>query len=601
MIMPHLYRFVVYSLVIIFLGLTIGLTWILNHPKDVMQQSTVLLPILYSTIISLFFLNCLVAYHLWARWKTYLKGERPKLHIHLALVFSASALIPAVVVAGFAAAFFQTGGVNEWFGTPVRRAIDGAKEVAQAYVKENKRAIEADAFRLIALLRPQMIGLLQDPELLRNLMNWASKEFNLEEVIIFDGQKNIVFRSYLTFAMVLEKILYKDFEYVKQNNEIVIHEHKDRVRALVRLDPLTDTYLFIGKIVDQKVLSYITHTEEASSAYELLANQQSGISFVFIVYFSLIVFLLLLGAAWGGLHLANRLFAPIDLLIQAAQQITLGHWDVHINAKPTNNEMDLLISSFNVMVEQLQKQKIEISRSQKQETWADIAQKIAHEIKNPLTPIQLSAERLKRRYSKQIHEGVQVFDDCISTIIRQVEQIQRLVNEFSAFARMPGPAMKKEDLVHFCSQVVQFYQQAHPAIAFSFKSNVKLIMFHFDTIQFNQVLSNLLQNSINALVECKNLTEKPLIQVIIKKHSDKITIEFKDNGPGFLQEHISRLLEPYYTTREKGTGLGLAIVSKIIGDHNGAIYFRNNPSGGAKTELVFLKTETLSIQQEDVR
>jgi two-component system nitrogen regulation sensor histidine kinase NtrY len=580
------YQILIYGIMVICLGLGLGLAWILNHPGDVVKQSRWLFPMLYGNIGSLILLNFLVGYRLWQRWKEYRPGSRPKLHFHLLLAFSSATLIPAIVVAGFAAAFFQLGGISQWFGTPVRAAIQGAEEVIDAYVKENKRTIQIDALRLATILRSQILHLMQTPLTLQGILNSFSHQLHLEEIIIFDGKKNIVARSYLTFAMLLEKISHSDFQRVK-DSQIVIHETKNRVRALIRLDPLTDTYLFVGKIIDPKVLSYIDRTQKASKTYNVLMSQHAGVSYIFIIYFSLIVILLLFGGLWGGLTLANRLFAPIDALIQGARQISLGDWNIRIEQKKNHNEIDLLISSFNTMVEQLQKQKEKIAYSQRQETWADIAKKIAHEIKNPLTPIQLSAERLKRRYSKKIEDSPEIFDNCIDTIIRQVGQIQHLVNEFSAFARMPEPIIKEENITHLCGQLIQFYQEAHPKIIFSFHSNAKQIILYCDERQFIQLISNLVQNCIECLTENEVPNKIPKIHLYLKNNGDKVIMIFEDNGIGFLPNTQHKLLDPYFTTRPKGTGLGLAIVSKIITDHSGSISFGKSTMEGAKVEITF--------------
>lgn len=243
--------------------------------------------------------------------------------------------------------------------------------------------------------------------------------------------------------------------------------------------------------------------------------------------------------------------------------------------------------------------------AQKKAAWSDVARKIAHEIKNPLTPIQLSAERLKRKYLDEIQSDPQTFQRCIDTIIRQVSQIGKLVTEFSNFARMPEPVLRSENVVELVKQAIFLQRQAHANISFDFvlkgdMPDQEEIIVSCDANQMGQVMTNLLQNAINALTleeftkkkvkKNEHLGEKPpfpscQIRVIIEKIDTKCRITIEDNGPGFPLEGRERLTEPYYTTHEKGTGLGLAIVAKIVDDHRGKLELGDSTLGGAKVVI----------------
>lgn len=243
--------------------------------------------------------------------------------------------------------------------------------------------------------------------------------------------------------------------------------------------------------------------------------------------------------------------------------------------------------------------------AQKKAAWSDVARKIAHEIKNPLTPIQLAAERLKRKYLDEIHSDPQTFQRCIDTIIRQVSQIGKLVTEFSNFARMPEPVLRSENVVELVKQAIFLQRQAHRNISFDFflksdRPDQEEIVVNCDALQMGQVMTNLLQNAINALTleefinkkvkKNELLVDKPpfpscQIRVIIEKIDTKCRITIEDNGPGFPLEGRERLTEPYYTTHEKGTGLGLAIVAKIVDDHRGKLELGDSTLGGAKVVI----------------
>lgn len=235
--------------------------------------------------------------------------------------------------------------------------------------------------------------------------------------------------------------------------------------------------------------------------------------------------------------------------------------------------------------------------AQRQAAWSDVARKIAHEIKNPLTPIQLSAERLKRKYLKEIHTDPETFAECINTIIRQVTQIGKLVTEFSGFARMPEPVMRPENIIDLVKQALFLQRQAHASIHFEFKTPLKEFVENFyvncDANQIGQVLTNLFQNAINAVSLDEFIQQKiqkenegnifvPTILVTLELNRNRCRIIIEDNGPGLPIEGRERLIDPYYTTHKKGTGLGLAIVAKIVEDHRGTLELLDSDLGGAK-------------------
>ncbi len=217
----------------------------------------------------------------------------------------------------------------------------------------------------------------------------------------------------------------------------------------------------------------------------------------------------------------------------------------------------------------------ELQSAQRKAAWADVARRIAHEIKNPLTPIQLSAERLKRKYLKQITEDREIFSKCTDTIIHHVGDIGRMVNEFSAFARMPEPVMKVEDLSRHLQDLLTLQQQAHPEIAFALNGTDRPLFANVDIQQFRQAFTNIIQNavdSVQARTEQDNTKGKINVQLITRPEKGECAVVVSDNGLGLPRdEDPARLTEPYVTHKEKGTGLGLAIVKKIMDDHKGRL------------------------------
>ncbi|MEH6546152.1 MAG: PAS domain-containing sensor histidine kinase [Sneathiella sp.] len=233
--------------------------------------------------------------------------------------------------------------------------------------------------------------------------------------------------------------------------------------------------------------------------------------------------------------------------------------------------------------------------AQRMAAWGDIARRIAHEIKNPLTPIQLSAERIKRKYGRQIVEDIDVFNQCTDTIIRQVGDIGQMVDEFSSFARMPTPKFSPENLGELVGQAIFLQKVAHPEIEYVFDDTPAPMTYACDASQINRVITNLLQNSADAIAGRDGLEtdlEKGRIAIEMFRQAENFVIQVTDNGRGLPEKDRSRLTEPYVTHREKGTGLGLAIVTKIIEEHGGTLTMLDAPNGrGAQIQVTFPTNE----------
>jgi two-component system, NtrC family, nitrogen regulation sensor histidine kinase NtrY len=230
---------------------------------------------------------------------------------------------------------------------------------------------------------------------------------------------------------------------------------------------------------------------------------------------------------------------------------------------------------------------------QRRAAWSDVARRIAHEIKNPLTPIQLATERLKRRYLRQITTDPELFEELTATIIRQVGDLRKMVDEFSSFARLPKPVFRPEDAGELARQAIFLQEVAHAAIGFSYSGSTNE-PFEADRHQFSQVMTNVLKNAIEA-IEARERTEdidyKGRIAVSLDSDAQSITISVTDNGIGLPAER-DRILEPYVTTREKGTGLGLAIVNKIVEEHGGEMAFAPVEGGGARVIMRFARSQS---------
>jgi two-component system, NtrC family, nitrogen regulation sensor histidine kinase NtrY len=233
----------------------------------------------------------------------------------------------------------------------------------------------------------------------------------------------------------------------------------------------------------------------------------------------------------------------------------------------------------------------DLMSAQRMAAWGDVARRIAHEIKNPLTPIQLSAERLKRRYLKQIKDDPETFSICTDTIIRQVGDIGRMVDEFSSFARMPRPTVQPEDAKELCQQALFLQRNGNPEIRYISTLPDHPVPLICDRRQIAQVLTNILKNSAEAIEGREAAAGQVLppgeITLTLRDEDAVVSIVVEDNGKGLPKEGRERLTEPYMTTRSKGTGLGLAIVKKIMEDHGGYLGLDDREGGGARISLVF--------------
>jgi two-component system nitrogen regulation sensor histidine kinase NtrY len=219
----------------------------------------------------------------------------------------------------------------------------------------------------------------------------------------------------------------------------------------------------------------------------------------------------------------------------------------------------------------------DLVEAQRSSVWSDVARRIAHEIKNPLTPIQLSAERLRRRYGKLVEHDREVFDRCTETIIRQVGDIGRMVDEFSSFARMPKPSPERHDLREIAREAVFLVEVSHPETDFRLETGDIALIGLFDSRLMGQAVGNLVKNASEAVEGGAPDGGRGMVLVRTRAEDAAVIIEIIDNGRGFPTQDRHRLLEPYMTTRDKGTGLGLAIVRKIVEDHDGMIELLDAP------------------------
>ncbi len=293
---------------------------------------------------------------------------------------------------------------------------------------------------------------------------------------------------------------------------------------------------------------------------------------------------MLLGVEPGGLigHRLIEVAPELDALLdqgrrEATVQVAL-HGDMRTLAVRIAQTADGPILTFDDITQQL--------LDQRRAAWSDVARRIAHEIKNPLTPIQLAAERLQRRYGKVIDPQDETFGRLTETIVRQVGDLRRMVDEFSSFARMPKPVFREEAIADICAQAMFLHEVAHPEIRFEMEQDEPAPMMVCDRRQMSQALTNIVKNAVEAIEARPEGMKGGHVMLTVGQQGGMVTITVADNGVGLPPER-DRIIEPYMTTRARGTGLGLAIVNKIIAEHAGTIGFSDNPTGGTIVSMMF--------------
>ena len=361
----------------------------------------------------------------------------------------------------------------------------------------------------------------------------------------------------------------ENYDQVLEGKPVFVSDSlENKTTVMTKLNSLVDTYLYISRNIDPETLRYLNETEQAVSFYYSVENSQTGIKVTFAIIYIIVVTLLLFLSTSIAITFASRLTKPIINLIGASDSISKGALDVKVPELETDEEFKDLNKNFNSMIQRLKEQQDKLLLNERYEAWESVARKLAHEIKNPLTPIQLSIDSLREKYKNKLNNQGQEFEKYLQTINRQIKDIEKLVNEFSNFARMPRPILKKLNIVDLIKKSLDF-------IKMTSKNSIKLnyenknLFINGDEDQLNRVFINLIKNSEEAFNDMskKNPDFKGNITIEINQNNDYIICRLTDNGPGITD--AKKAMTPYFTTKKTGTGLGLPIVTKIINEHSG--------------------------------
>jgi two-component system nitrogen regulation sensor histidine kinase NtrY len=653
----------------------------------------VVVTLLLANAVTVFLLVAVIAREVWGVVQARRRGRAAaRLHVRIVALFSIIAAVPAVLVAVVASVTLDRG-LDRLFSQQTHTLIENSLIVADAYVREHVQFVRADSIAIAIELARARSLFDQSREQFHQFLAVQASIRGLPAVMLLDKDLNVVDQVDAPNSQAFVKPSPEVLAAINDTEpQVAMFLDANYVAAIIKLRGYTDTYLYIARLLDPRVLAQLRATQAGVAQYADLESRRFGIQIAFGLMYTVIALIVLLSAVWIGLNFANYLVAPIRRLISAAQVVATGNLYVQVPTRRSEGDLAQLGETFNKMTQELRTQRDDIVRArdlidsrrrfteavlagasagvigvdaescisilnrsaerligrseadalgrpltdivpeladmfatarsgaqrlvqgqvtinrsgrernlsvrvtgeqsgavergyvvtldditelvtaQRTSAWADVARRIAHEIKNPLTPIQLSAERLRRKYGSIIKEDGGVFQQCTDTIVRQVDDIKRMVDEFSRFARMPKPEMTSEDVADTVRQVVFLQRVGNADIDIEVEIAEEPMRARFDRRLISQGLTNIIKNATEAIAAVPPAElGRGRIRVWAGRDGDDIVIDVIDNGIGLPKENRSRLLEPYVTTREKGTGLGLAIVGRILEDHGGRI------------------------------
>ncbi len=681
---------------------------ILTGLTPIIPTHTVVVRVIAANVVLLAALLCVVGYQLFQLIRARRRQTAgARLHFRIVALFSLIAVLPAIILAVFAASSLNRA-LDRLFSDGTEQIIENSLSVAKAYLQEHGQVIRSDIVAMSTDVEGFASIYGSDQIAFQAQLFGQARLRNLPIAYILDKRGKPLVTATLNTNLPFNKGVVKKIAEAAEGDVVIVPPGKtDQVGAIKQLAGIPDAYLYVARTVNGTVLGQLRATEESVRDYRELDKRREGTELSLGLMYATIALTLLLSSIWAGMWLANQLVSPIRRLITAAQDVSRGNLDVQVPVRLDEGDLGHLSNIFNRMTGELRKQRAdlvnanqnidqrrrfteavlsgvtagvlglnkdglvtianpsalkllgrkqdqliahpladvvpefgdrlaaamaqskrerfvdqvdltvsgaernfavqvtretgkdsdygfvvtfdditELVNAQRSSAWSDVARRIAHEIKNPLTPIQLSAERLKRKYGPGITEDREIFDRCTDTIIRQVGDLGRMVDEFSSFARMPKPIMEPQDLRELVKEAVFLFQVSNPEIEFEVAVPEEPLRMAVDRRLLSQALTNLVKNATEAVGAYAELAEreadfKGRIVAGLTIADDQVVIAITDNGVGLPKKDRSRLVEPYVTTRAKGTGIGLAVVQKVAEQHGGQLRLEDAPATNA--------------------
>ncbi len=507
--------------------------------------------------------------------------------------FALFTLIPSVLISVFSLFLFSFA-LEKYFDKKVTTVVNNSYELARSYVEEIRNKIQSDIV-LIAFDTNKSKKFLNDnDDEYKRFLNTQKIIREVDEIHVIDINKKLLFTTINNsqfFVPPVDKALNLVLEDDRPLK--IINAPENISAAIMRLQNFDDRFLYVVKYLDKDISKYLTESQEAINFYYTVEEKSTGIKISFAIIYIIVVSVLLFLSISIAIRFSSRFFRSINNLIYASSSIGEGNFDAKVPEVKTDKDLEILNRNFNLMIDRLKTQQEKLIINERHEAWGSLARKLAHEIRNPLTPIQLTIDRLREKYSNLLKEkDSENFKDNLKIINNQIKQIDNLVNEFSDFARMPKPTLRENNLIILLNENIKLLNELDNSIEIDLSSNSKTIILNSDKEQISRVFLNLIKNSIESIQQKaendSNFSKKTTIE--LTENDGHINLTIVDNGIGFgkFSENIKDILNPYFTTKKNGTGLGLSIVNKIINDHNGKIEFipRND---GAKIKINFVK------------
>jgi two-component system nitrogen regulation sensor histidine kinase NtrY len=593
-----MYDFIKKNIYLIFLfiiTLSVGfltfLTFIDKSPLQLSSQNLQYLLILNIVLLALLFI--FIFLEVKKAIKNDIDKDGLKSNKKYITYFALFTFIPSLLISIFSLFLFSFA-LEKYFDKKVTTVVNNSYELAKNYVDEVRNKIQSEIV-LIAFDVNKSKKFLNDNEREYSRFLQTQKLIRgVNEIHIIDLEKKLLFSTlgdnepYIPPVDEALNLVLDDDRPLK-----IINAFENRSAAIMRLQNFKDRFIYVVNYLDKDISRYLTESEEAINFYYTVEEKSTGIKISFAIIYIIVVSLLLFISISIAIRFSSRFFRSINNLILASTSIGKGNLDIKVPEVKTDKDLEILNKNFNQMIDRLKDQQEKLIINERHEAWGSLARKLAHEIKNPLTPIQLTIDRLKNKYSKELGEkNKENFNENLKIINNQIKQIEKLVNEFSDFARMPKPVFQKNDLVMLIKDNIKLLQELDQTIKIDFIHNNQLLFFDGDKEQLSRVFLNIIKNSIESI---QQKTEKVSnfdknITIELNDFDSHISLVINDNGIGFknLNNNIKEILNPYFTTKKNGTGLGLSIVNKIINDHNGNIEFISK-SDGAIIKIIFSK------------
>lgn len=493
------------------------------------------------------------------------------LKTRLIIYFLIMVILSAGPQAALSLSFIRVIG-DTWFNDEIGEALENSLDIT-VNIQQNLSG-ELEEFAFSSLFENLSERAEENPA--RYFVQLSQIRPSLDALQIFDsGGEQLYFNGDQEAAIEYSASLLQD-------EGLVIRDVR-RDRSFIRIlrNISTDMGQLSIILIEELPRGFGERTLKIVSALELFSQYQEIKDLLFtgiIIFYGVFSLPLVFPAILAGFYLSDVLIRPIVNLEQATRRVAEGDFSFRILGR-SREELGHLVESFNGMVAELERSRNQLVQSERISAWKDIAQRLAHEIKNPLTPIKLSAERLKRKYEKEGADFHLVLENSVATITREVDHLAGLLTEFRDFARLPYPQPREVSLKQLIQDVLDVHRIPHVEVVLEHIDDTTMV--YVDSAQFRQVLGNLVKNAVEAIGA--NPGELRFESQILTSSGKRFQrIQIKDDGEGMDEETAGQIFNPYFTSKADGTGLGLAIVQRIIQDHGGEIRVESEPGMGAR-------------------